>query len=58
MCALMKSSVDNLRMKRQFMYAVRPYHWKDKYPKINEVAPGYAEEVRRKWEGKLKFLQG
>jgi hypothetical protein len=38
------------------IYAVRPYHWKDEFPKVNTVSPEYAEEIRRKWKGKLAFL--
>ena len=53
-----KRESGDISMSRIIIYAVRPYHWKDKYPKINQVAPGYAEEVRLKWQGKLKFLQG
>jgi UbiD family decarboxylase len=41
---------------RIIIYAVRPYHWKDKFPKVNSVDPVYAAEVERKWAGKLKFL--
>jgi 4-hydroxy-3-polyprenylbenzoate decarboxylase len=52
-----KRESGDISMSRMIMYAVRPYHWKDKFPKINEVTPEYAEEIRRKWEGKLKFMQ-
>jgi hypothetical protein len=37
---------------------VRPYHWKDDFPKVNTVDKEYAEEIKRKWSGKLKFLNG
>jgi hypothetical protein len=39
------------------VYAVRPFHWKDQFPKVNTVSPEYAARVRDKWKGKLKFLQ-
>ena len=39
------------------IYAVRPWHWKDEFPKVNAVSRDYAEDVRRKWRSKLKFLQ-
>jgi 4-hydroxy-3-polyprenylbenzoate decarboxylase len=42
---------------RAIIYAVRPYHWKDQFPKVNTVAPKYAAEIRRKWESKLSFLK-
>jgi hypothetical protein len=35
---------------------VRPYAWKDEFPKVNAVDPAYAAEVARKWAGKVKFL--
>jgi 4-hydroxy-3-polyprenylbenzoate decarboxylase len=43
---------------RMIIYAVRPFAWRDEFPKVNAVAPAYAEEVRRKWLGKAKFLAG
>jgi 4-hydroxy-3-polyprenylbenzoate decarboxylase len=42
---------------RIIIYAVRPFHWKDEFPKVNAVAPEYADEVKRKWVNKLAFLQ-
>jgi UbiD family decarboxylase len=41
---------------RIIIYAVRPFHWKDDYPKVNAVSPSYAETIRQKWKGKLAFL--
>ena len=41
---------------RMIAYAVRPYHWKDQFPKVNTVSKEMADDVRRKWEGTLKFL--
>jgi UbiD family decarboxylase len=41
---------------RMIIYAVRPYHWKDEFPKVNTVSKEYADEIRRKWKGKLAFL--
>ena len=41
---------------RIIIYAVRPFHWKDEFPKVNAVSPAYADEVKRKWAGKLQFL--
>jgi hypothetical protein len=35
---------------------VRPFAWKDEFPKVNAVSPAYADEIRRKWQGKLQFL--
>lgn len=42
---------------RCIIYAVRPYHWRDQFPKVNRVPREYAEEVRAKWASKLPFLQ-
>ena len=42
---------------RIIMYAVRPYHWKDQFPKVNTVSKEYADQVRRKWQDKLSFLK-
>ncbi|HZS64901.1 MAG TPA: UbiD family decarboxylase [Xanthobacteraceae bacterium] len=43
---------------RIIIYAVRPFHWKDEFPKVNAIDKDYAEAVKRKWQGKLKFLDG
>ena len=42
---------------RMIIYAVRPFHWKDEFPKVNAVDPTYAETIRQKWSGKLPFLK-
>ncbi|MGE0653225.1 MAG: UbiD family decarboxylase, partial [Alphaproteobacteria bacterium] len=39
----------NVAMSRMIAYAVRPWHWKDDFPKVNAVDPDYAREVREKW---------
>ncbi|MGH6769725.1 MAG: UbiD family decarboxylase [Xanthobacteraceae bacterium] len=41
---------------RIIIYAVRPFYWKDEFPKVNAVPDDYAETVRAKWAGKLLFL--
>jgi UbiD family decarboxylase len=41
---------------RIIIYAVRPFHWKDQFPKVNAISPEYADEIRKKWAGKLQFL--
>ena len=48
---------DNMTNSRAIIYAVRPFHWKDDFPKVNAVDKDYAEEVRRKWSAKLDFLK-
>jgi UbiD family decarboxylase len=42
---------------RIIIYAVRPWHWKDEFPKVNMVSREYADEVRKAWAGKLDFLK-
>jgi 4-hydroxy-3-polyprenylbenzoate decarboxylase len=42
---------------RMIMYAVRPWHWRDQFPKVNEVDGAYAEKVRHKWMQELEFLK-
>jgi UbiD family decarboxylase len=46
----------DLTNSRIIIYAVRPYAWKDQFPKVNAVDPAYAAEVARKWAGKVRFL--
>ena len=46
----------DLTNSRIIIYAVRPFAWKDEFPKVNAVDADYAAEVARKWAGKLKFL--
>ena len=42
---------------RIIMYAVRPFPWKDSFPKVNLIDPAYAEEVRLKWVDQLRFVK-
>src|SRR6516225_5817189 len=51
-----RRAAGDLTNSRIIIYAVRPYAWKDQFPKVNAVDPAYAAEVARKWAGKLKFL--
>ncbi|MFM1815143.1 MAG: UbiD-like subunit of potential (de) carboxylase [Pseudomonadota bacterium] len=46
----------DLTNSRIIIYAVRPWHWKEEYPKVNMVAKSYAEDVRKKWAKALDFL--
>jgi UbiD family decarboxylase len=48
----------DLTNSRIIMYAVRPYHWKDEFPKVNTVSKDYAAEIEKKWAAKLDFLNG
>jgi UbiD family decarboxylase len=53
-----KRAADDITNSRMIIYAVRPWHWKDDFPKVNAVEKGYADKVRNKWKSKLKFLRG
>ena len=52
-----KRDAHDMTNSRIIIYAVRPFHWRESFPKVNAVDPSYAEEVRRKWAGRLRFLQ-
>jgi 4-hydroxy-3-polyprenylbenzoate decarboxylase len=47
----------DVTMSRIIIYAVRPFHWKEEFPKPNEVAPDLAADVRAKWKDRLSFLR-
>ena len=51
-----KRETGDVTNSRLILYAVRPFHWKDEFPKVNAVDPAYAEKVRAKWLDKLAFL--
>ena len=51
-----KRAAGDITTSRIIIYAVRPWHWKDKFPKVNSVPQTYADEIERKWTGTLKFL--
>ena len=51
-----KRASQNLVNSRIIIYALRPFHWKNDFPKVNAVAKDYAEKIRQKWETKLPFL--
>jgi len=52
-----KREADDLTTARIVIYAVRPWAWKDKFPKVNHVPEEYAAEVEKKWIDKLAFLK-
>src|SRR5262249_9730989 len=53
-----KRAVNDHTTSRIIIYAVKPYHWMDKFPVVNTVSSEYAREVEAKWKGKLRFLGG
>jgi UbiD family decarboxylase len=46
----------NFLNSRIIIYAVRPFRWKDEFPKVNVVDPEYSRQIEQKWAGKLGFL--
>jgi 4-hydroxy-3-polyprenylbenzoate decarboxylase len=51
-----KREIGDTTNSRIIIYAVRPWHWKEQFPKVNAVSRDYADEVRRKWRDRLRFL--
>lgn len=51
-----KREAGDMTNSRIIIYAVRPWHWKDEFPKVNAVATDYADLVRKKWQDRLPFL--
>lgn len=52
-----KRGKGDLTSSRAIFYAVRPWHWKDEFPRVNALDPGYAEQVRAKWAARLPYLR-
>jgi 4-hydroxy-3-polyprenylbenzoate decarboxylase len=51
-----KRERDDITNSRIIIYAVRPWHWKDKFPRVNTVEKTYSDEVAAKWKGKVGFI--
>ena len=51
-----KRQSGDVTMSRIIIYAVRPFHWKDSFPEVNDIDPDYAASIRKKWAEKLPFL--
>ena len=52
-----KRETGDMTNSRAIIYAVRPYHWKDQFPKVNSVSREYAAEIEKKWKNLLGFLK-
>jgi len=52
-----KREAGDITNSRIIIYAVRPYHWREEFPAVNEISSSYAEQVRAKWAPKLEFLR-
>jgi 4-hydroxy-3-polyprenylbenzoate decarboxylase len=53
-----KRAVNDHTTARIIIYAVKPYHWKDKFPVVNTVSKDYSQQIEAKWKDKLRFLGG
>ncbi len=53
-----KRAVNDHTTARIIIYAVKPYHWMDKFPVVNTVSKEYSQQVEAKWKDKLRFLGG
>ena len=53
-----KRAVNDHTTARIIIYAVKPYHWKDKFPVVNTVSKDYSAQIEAKWKDKLRFLGG
>ena len=51
-----KRERDDITNSRIIIYAVKPFSWKDKFPRVNVVSDSYSAEVAAKWKGKAKFI--
>jgi len=40
----------NITMSQMLIDACRPYHWKDRFPKVNEVKPELKKTIWKKWK--------
>jgi 4-hydroxy-3-polyprenylbenzoate decarboxylase len=52
-----KRDLNDITTARIIIYAVKPWHWKDKFPVVNTVPAEYSRQIENKWKSKLKFLQ-
>lgn len=52
-----KRAQGDITNSRIIIYAVRPYHWRDEFPRVNAVSKSYSDEIRRKWADELSFLK-
>jgi 4-hydroxy-3-polyprenylbenzoate decarboxylase len=48
----------DLTNSRIIIYAVRPFAWKDEFPKVNTVSAEYADKVRAKWKDSCSSWRG
>lgn len=51
-----KRAANDITSSRIIIYAVRPWAWKDQFPRVNMVDHTYALQIANKWRGKLDFI--
>jgi 4-hydroxy-3-polyprenylbenzoate decarboxylase len=42
-------------LSRMIIDACKPFHWKDTYPRVNQVSPDLKQKLLAKWKGKLNI---
>ena len=52
-----KRTANDITSSRIIIYAVKPWNWRDQFPRVNVVSDVYSREVEEKWKAKLRFLQ-
>lgn len=52
-----KRASGDITSSRMIIYAVRPFHWKDEFPKVNAFEASDLDAVAKKWAGRAKFLR-
>jgi UbiD family decarboxylase len=52
-----KRARHDISASRMIIYAVRPFHWQDEFPRVNTIERELADAIRRKWADQLPFLQ-
>ncbi len=50
-----KRAINDHTNSRAIFYAVRPYNWKDEFPRVNRASPEHMREVMRKFRDVLPF---
>ena len=44
-----KDRLNNFEKSRTIILAVKPYHWKDKFPSSIKMSPELARTIKEKW---------
>lgn len=52
-----KRAANDITSSRIIIYAVKPWSWREQFPRVNTVAQSYSSEIEAKWKSKLGFLQ-